>query len=276
MSRGHPRPAGQARRPAAQHAHAALHQGRPTSAGASRARRMEIYAPLAERIGMHAAEGRARGPGLRRAQPGRRAVDRRAPELPARAGRRPDRRASSRSCRRCSPRAASTADGVRGARRRPIRSGARCSARTSRSSSSPTSWPSASSSTDVARLLPRAGRASTAAYRVGARPLQGLHLARRSRTATSRCTPASSGPNSAAHRGADPHPRDARGRRDRRRRALGLQAGRRQRHRRQAVPLAARAARHPGARLRAARNSSSTPSSRCSRTRCSASRRRAT
>ena len=36
---GHPRPAGEARRPAAQHAHAALHQATRKSAAASRARR---------------------------------------------------------------------------------------------------------------------------------------------------------------------------------------------------------------------------------------------
>ena len=48
----------------------------------------------------------------------------------------------------------------------------------------------------------------------------------------------------AAHRDADPHPRDARGRRARRCRALDLQAGRRH-DRRTAIPLAARTARHP-------------------------------
>ena len=55
----------------------------------------------------------------------------------------------------------------------------------------------------------------------------------------------------AAHRGADPHPRDARDRRARRRRALDLQAAGRPRSRRAAIPLAARAARHPRARVEA-------------------------
>ena len=54
MSRGHPRAAGQAGRPAAQHAHAALHQ-EPGEAPADRApRRWRSTRPLAERIGMEA------------------------------------------------------------------------------------------------------------------------------------------------------------------------------------------------------------------------------
>ena len=53
------------------------------------------------------------------------------------------------------------------------------------------------------------------------------------------------GPDKQPHRGADPHPRDARGRRARRRRPLGLQAGRERHPRRPQVRLAARASRDP-------------------------------
>ena len=55
-------------------------------------------------------------------------------------------------------------------------------------------------------------------------------------------------PRAAAHRGADPHPRDARSGRTRRRRALDLQAGRRQ-DRGPAIPLAARTGRYSRTRL---------------------------
>ena len=64
--RGHPRAAGQARRPAAQHAHAAFHQGR----GQAPAHRARDHGNLcaAGRAHRHARdEGRARGSGLRRA-----------------------------------------------------------------------------------------------------------------------------------------------------------------------------------------------------------------
>ena len=48
----HPRAAGQAGRPAAQHAHAGLSSKSRRSAAASRRKRVDIYAPLAGRIGM--------------------------------------------------------------------------------------------------------------------------------------------------------------------------------------------------------------------------------
>ena len=85
------------------------------------------------------------------------------------------------------------------------------------------------------------------------------------------------GPRRQAGRGADPHRRDARGRRDRRRGALVLQGRRAVREpvRGRSVPLAALD--HRALRAgRRTRISSSTSSSRCSPTRSSASRPRAT
>ena len=86
------------------------------------------------------------------------------------------------------------------------------------------------------------------AYPVHSRPLQGLHLdAEAERLPLAAHRRVRSG--APAHRGADPHPRDARDRRVRRRRALALQAGDRP-HQRPAVPLAARTAGDPGAHRR--------------------------
>ena len=92
--RGHPRAAGQARRPAAQHAHAAFHQ-EPGQAPAHR-RRDHGDLRAAGRADRHGgAQGRARGSGLRRTAP-RRARERAAPAAPSAPGRRrpgrPDRR----------------------------------------------------------------------------------------------------------------------------------------------------------------------------------------
>ena len=117
---------------------------------------MEIYAP-AGRADRHGdAQGRARGPGLRRAAP-RRARERPAPAAPPAAGRRrpgrPDRRrADPGAAARPASRPRSSA-----ARRRPTRSGARWSARTSASSSCPTSWRSASMSTACRAATRRSG-----------------------------------------------------------------------------------------------------------------------
>ena len=84
------------------------------------------------------------------------------------------------------------------------------------------------------------------------------------------------GPRRQARRGADPHRRDARGRRDRRRGALVLQERRALREPVRGRSRSAGCARSPsGSRGRRTRSSSSTSSSRCSRTRCSASPRRA-
>ena len=125
------------------------------------------------------------------------------------------------------------------------------------------------------RLLRRARRGAPALAR-GAGPLQGLHqpaeVERLPLDPHHRLRP-----RRQARRGADPHRRDARGRRDRRRRALVLQGRRALRE-----PVRGRS-RSSGCssiterleRRRTTRTSSSTSSSRCSRTRCSASPPRA-
>ena len=83
---GHPRAAGEARRPPAQHAHAAPHQG----SGAAPAHRARDHGPLrAARLAHRHGEGqaRARGARLRRAQSRRPRLGAGAPGLPARARR---------------------------------------------------------------------------------------------------------------------------------------------------------------------------------------------
>ncbi len=99
---------------------------------------------------------------------------------------------------------------------------------------------------DARRLLPGAGHHPQPLAR-GARPLQGLHL-----DAEAEPVPLAAHrrdrSRAPAHRDPDPHPRDARGGRARRRRPLELPPGRAQ-HRGPAIPLAARASGHPRARL---------------------------
>ena len=123
------------------------------------------------------------------------------------------------------------------------------------------------------RVLPRARHHPFRLSR-GPRPLQGLHLdpeAEQLPLAAHR----GDRTRAAAHRGADPHPRHARGRRARRRGALDLQAAVRP------GPTGGNTAGCASCSTssttpRTRRNSSSTPSSRCSRTRSSPSPRRAT
>ena len=92
---GHPRAAGEARRPPAQHADPALHQG-PGEAPAHRPRD-HGHLRAARRAHRHGeGQARARGAGLRRAQSRRPRVGPGAPGLPARA-------AASGWCRRSRP-----------------------------------------------------------------------------------------------------------------------------------------------------------------------------
>ena len=275
--RGHPRPARQARRPAAQHADAPLRAaaGAPAEDGARDAGDLRA-ARRAHRHGC--AEDRAGDARLPGAAPRGAADHRRAPHLPARPGRRPDprhregpaprlRRATTCRCStwwggRSRPTAIWLQDaeeerGVRGALGRhglPRRRGG----------------PGA--------VLRRARRRPRRLPR-GARALQGLHLdAEVERLPVAAHRRHGAGAAQRQDRGADPHPRDARGRRVRRRRALDLQAGRAATAREGAapLPLGAGAARHPGERGSARRISSTTPSSSCTATRSSASRPRAT
>ena len=106
---------------------------------------MDIYAPLAERIGIHQMKDKLEDLAFGELHPDARERRSLAPRLPEGSGRRSGQ-ARHRRARRPRWMRAASRPGSRVARRRPIRSGARCSARTSASSSSPTSWPSASSS----------------------------------------------------------------------------------------------------------------------------------
>ena len=200
---------------------------------------------------MHALQGRAGGPGLRASCTRTRAHAIAAPPAASCAARAATWSPAHR--RRADARAGggrASRPGSRAARSRPTRSGARCSARTSRSSSSPTSWPSASSSTTVAHCYRGAGRRARAlsascpaASRTTSRTpkpngYRSLHTgvigpeqrsASRCRSAPARCTrsPSTASPRTGATS-----------------RATASRPTARQ------LPLGARAARHPGARRR--------------------------
>ncbi len=237
---------------------------------------MEIYAPLAERIGMHADEGRAGGPRLRASS-----IRRRAQSIVA---------APAASC---ASRAATSSTQIieRAAEALLTEAGVKCigvrprevalldlaqdaAQERRRSSSSPTSWRSASSSTTSTDCYQALGVIHSAYPMIPGRFKDYIS------------TPKPNGYRS-LHTGVIGPQRQRievqiRTREMHEVAELGVAAhwvykqGRPAQIDGQAIPLAARAARHPGARLRARRNSSSTPSSRCSRTRCSASRPRAT
>ena len=100
---------------------------------------MDIYAPLAERIGMYEMMNEMQTLAFQRAGAGRLRLDHPAPEAAARAGRRPRQPHRPRPAalpRRQRPRGR----GHRAARSIPIRSGRRWPSGTSASSNCPTSW----------------------------------------------------------------------------------------------------------------------------------------
>ena len=274
MSERHPRAAGQAGRPAAQHAHAALHQG----SGQAPAHRARDDGDLraAGRAHRHASSSRtsSRTSPSPSSIPTPRSRSSHRLQLPARAGR---ATSSTEIVAELSDdaegRRASTAE-VSGREKTPYSIWRKMQQQERR-------LRAALRHHGVPRHRRRrrataTGRwaSSTARYPMLPRPLQGLHLdaqaerlplaahqrhrpaaasASRCRSAPARCTRS---PSSASPRTGPTS------------RATAVD-------RRPAVPLAARAARHPRACVRARRSSSSTPSSRCSRTRCSASRPRA-
>ena len=244
--RGHPRAAGQARRPAAQHAHAAFHQ-EPRQAAAHRRRDHGDLraAGRADRDGD--AQGRARGPGLRRAVAGR-ARERPAPPAPSAPGRRrpgrPHRgRADPGAARRPGSRPRSSA----GRRRRY--SIWRKMERKNVSFEQLSDIMAFRVHVDSLPTCYAALGVMHGAYHMLPGPLQGFH-----QHAQAQWLPLAAHhdhrPGAAQDRGADPHPRHARAVRARGGRALGLQAG----HagsRGPAVSLDPRAAGHPRARRRA-------------------------
>ena len=185
-------------------------KGAPTSAGASRARRWRSTPRLAERIGMDALKDRDRGlwPS-RRLNPNAWQTIADAAELSCAAGGADLIERSSRTSADVLAENGVKGRNRRGARSRPIRSGQDGSARTWRSSSCPTSWPSASSSKDRARLLRGAGRHPCGLSR-RAGPLQGLDQHAQANgyqsLHTRRTVPERP---QRQDRGADPHARDA-------------------------------------------------------------------
>ena len=186
----HPRAAGQARRPPAQHAHARITSRSRRQAPAHRARD-DGHLCAARRAHRHAAdEGRARGPGLRRAQ-SRRPRHRCWPASATCASKGERHRAADRG------RAGQDAEGrrarrrrSRAARRRPIRSGARCSARTSSFEQLSDIMAFRVIVDDVGALLPGARHACTAAITCVPGSASRTTSRRPSRTTTARCTPA--------------------------------------------------------------------------------------
>jgi hypothetical protein len=179
---------------------------------------MDIYAPLAGRMGMQwmreeledlafrVLNPEARNSIIRRFLTLQREIRRRDPQ---------DHRRHPAELEKAGSRPRSTA-----APRSPIRSGARCRRRSWPSRACPTSTASASSCDDRGRVLPHPRR-DPPALAGGAGAVQGLH-----QPAQVERLPLDPhhrlGPRRQAGGGADPHPRDARGGRGRRRRALGL------------------------------------------------------
>ena len=237
---------------------------------------LDIYAPLAGRMGMQEMREELEDLAFRELNPDAyKVITERLEALAARSAKldHRDRAAARQEARRQRHRR-------RGHRPRasaPIRSGARWNAKRSASSSSPTFSVSASSS-GRGRVLPGA-RHRPYALAGRSRPLQGLHL-----HAQAERLPLDphdrDRPRQAARRTANPHPRDAADRRIRHRRARALQGRARLADRdavaRDRMPMpgcATPSSCWPKAPTR--KSSSSTPSSNCSTIRCSASRRRA-
>ena len=171
----HPRPAGQARRPAAQHAHAPFHQERgeapphrPRDDGHLRAaRRADRH------VRVHDARCRLLAFGSSSPTPTR-SITRRLDADPQGRRRRPRPRIG-RGIKRRISRPMASRPRCRAARSIPIRSGARWPSATSASSSSPTSWPSAPSSDSVEDCYRALGLIHQR-WHDRAGPVQGLHL----------------------------------------------------------------------------------------------------
>ena len=172
--RGRARPAGQARRPPAQHAHARPRAAR-TSALRIAEETMDIYAPLAGRMGMQDMREELEELAFRHINPEAYRDRHRAARRDLRAqASGVDRRDREGAVRRCSRRR-HQGRRSRAGRRSPGRCSARWRPRRCPSSSCPTSSASASSSTTIEDCYRALGVIHTHLVD-GARPLQGLHL----------------------------------------------------------------------------------------------------
>ena len=139
LSRRHPRAAGQARRPAAQHAHAPPHHQSEEKRRRIAKETMDIYAPLAERIGMYEIMNEMQRLAFQRARARRLRLDHPAAAAAPRGRRRPRQPDRPRASSSTSPTTASRPRS-RAARSIPSRSGRRWPSGTSASSNCPTSW----------------------------------------------------------------------------------------------------------------------------------------
>ena len=234
---------------------------------------LEIYAPLAERMGMHEIKDELENLAFAQLYPEAYASIVQRLELPARAGhrpRQPDHRGTAEGADR---RAASNAS-VSGREKTPYSIWRKMQKKRMEFEQLSDIMAFRVVVEDVTACYQALGVIHSE-YPIDPRALQGLHL-----DAQAQQLPLAphrrDRPAAPSHRAADPHRRDARGGGARRRRALAIQAGRGRRSWKAGNTAGCASCSTSWSTPPGRRSSSRTPSSRCSRTRCSASRPRAT